>query len=71
MNRFLALMVLLLMVADGITLSSVQRLSHRPAPPDLTPRVEQLEKDLSQAQSDIGEMKQELIMINSRGRAAD
>jgi hypothetical protein len=71
MNRLLALMVVVLMAVDLITLTAVEKLSHRPSPPDLTPRVAQLETDLSQAQQDIGEMKQELALMARRGQAAD
>ena len=71
MNRLLALMVIVLMAVDLITLTAVEKLSHRPAPPDLTPRVAQLETDLGQAQQDIGEMKQELALLSRRGQPAD
>ena len=40
-------------------------------PPDLTPRVAQLEKDLAQAQQDIGELKQEMALVQRRGQPAD
>jgi hypothetical protein len=71
MNRLLALMVIVLMAVDVVTLTAVEKLSYRPAPPDLTPRVEQLEKDLSQAQRDIGEMKQEMALMARRGQPGD
>jgi hypothetical protein len=71
MNRLLAFMVIVLMAVDVITLSAVEKLSRRPQPPDLTARVDQLDKDLSQAQQDIGEMKQEMALMAHRGQAAD
>ena len=71
MNRLLTLMVIVLMAVDLVTLTAVERISRRPVPPDLTPRVTQLETDLAQAQQDIGEMKQELAIMARRGQAAD
>jgi hypothetical protein len=71
MNRLLTLMVIMLMAVDVITLFAVEKLSHRPGPPDLSPRVAQLETDLGQAQQDIGEMKQELALLTRRGQPAD
>jgi len=71
MNRLLPIIVALLVVADFFTLSLLEKMRSRPAPPDLTPRVQQLETDLVQAQQDIGELKQEMQMIQRRGQAAD
>ena len=71
MNRLLALMVIVLMAVDLITLTAVEKLSHRPPPPDLTPRVAQLEKDLSRAQQDIGELKQEMALVLRHGQPND
>ena len=67
MSRLLLLAVLLLAAADSYTLSLLQQLRARPAAPDLTPRVAQLEKDLSQAQQDIGELKQEMAIVQRHG----
>jgi hypothetical protein len=71
MNRLIPLIVALLVVADGFTLSVLQKWRTQPRPPDLTPRVAQLEKDLSQAQQDIGELKQEMALVQHRGQPAD
>lgn len=71
MNRFLALLVVVLLAADALTLGEIQQLRARTAPPDLTPRVAQLEKDVAQDQQDIGEMKQELAIIARRGQPSD
>jgi len=71
MNRVLALIVAMLVAVDIYTLGVMEAWRRRPAPPDLTPRVAQLEKDLAQAQSDIGEMKQELLLVERRGQGAD
>ena len=68
MNRLLAVIVAMLVLADIVTLSAVQRWRSQPAPPDLTPRVAQLEKDLSQAQQDIGELKQEIAIVQRHGQ---
>jgi len=68
MNRLLTLMVIVLMAVDVVTLTAVEKLSHRPPPPDLTPRVAQLEKDLSQAQQDIGDMKQQMAIMARHGQ---
>ena len=50
---------------------AMQALFRPTAPPDLSPRVAQLETDLGQAQQDIGEMKQELALLTRRGQPAD
>jgi hypothetical protein len=71
MNRLLAFLVALLIAVDVITLTAVQKLRTRPPAPDLTPRVEQLEKDVSQAQQDIGELKQEMALLARHGQPAD
>ena len=71
MNRLLALMVALLLAGDIVTLTSVQRWRSQPPPPDLTPRVVQLETDLSQAQQDIGELKQEVALLERHGQPGD
>jgi cell division protein FtsL len=71
MNRLLSLIVAVLVVADVFTLSALQRLRSQPAPPDLTARVTQLEKDLSQAQQEIGELKQEMALVQRRGQPAE
>ena len=71
MNRLLALMVALLLAGDVFTLSVLQKWRSQPAAPDLTPRVAQLEKDLSQAQQDIGELKQEMALLQRRGQPSD
>ncbi|MGA3172563.1 MAG: hypothetical protein ABSE62_16295 [Chthoniobacteraceae bacterium] len=71
MNRLLPLIVAVLAALDIVTLTAVEKLAHRPAPPDLTPRVAQLETELSQAQQDIGELKQEVQLLQRRGQAAD
>lgn len=68
MNRLLAVIVAMLVLADIVTLSAVERWRSQPAPPDLTPRVAQLEKDLSQAQQDIGELKQEIAIVQRHGQ---
>jgi hypothetical protein len=71
MNRLLPIIVGLLVVTDIFTLSLLQDWRSRPAAPDLTPRVVQLEKDLAQAQQDIGELKQQILLLNRRGQPAD
>jgi len=71
MNRLLPIIVVALVAADVFTLSAVEKLRSQPAPPDMTVRVTQLEKDLSQAQQDIGELKQEMALIQRRGQSAD
>jgi len=71
MNRLLALIVAVLLAGDIYTLALLEKWRSRPAPPDLTPRVAQLEKDLSQAQQDIGELKQEMAIVTRRGQPAD
>jgi hypothetical protein len=71
MNRLLALIVAVLVVADVFTLGALEKLRSRPAPPDLTARVAQLEKDLSQDQRDIGELKQEMALLQRRGQPND
>jgi len=71
MNRLLALTVALLLAVDILTLTAVQRWRSQPPPPDLTPRVAQLEKDLSQAQQDIGELKQEMALVARHGQPSD
>ena len=71
MNRLLTLLVAILFAADLFTLAVVEQLRSRPAPPDLTPRVVQLEKGLSQAQQDIGELKQQLALLSHRGQPSD
>ena len=64
-------MVALLMAVDVVTLAAVQRMRSQPAAPDLTPRVAQLEHDLSQAQQDIGELKQEMALVARHGQPTD
>lgn len=71
MNRLLVFLVAVLLGADVVTLTAVQKWRSRPAPPDLTPRVDQMEKDLAQAQQDIGELKQEVALLARRGQPAD
>ncbi len=71
MNRLLALAVAVLLAVDLVTLAAVQRWRGQPPPPDLTPRVDQLEKDLAQAQQDIGELKQEMALVARHGQPAD
>jgi hypothetical protein len=71
MNRLLALLVTILIAADILTLTAVQKWRTQPPPPDLTPRVAQLEKDLSQAQQDIGELKQEMALVLRHGQPND
>ncbi len=71
MNRLLPLIVAILAAVDVVTLAAVEKLRSRPVPPDLTPRVAQLETDLSQAQQDIGDLKQEVALLQHRGQAAD
>jgi hypothetical protein len=71
MNRLLPLIVALLVVVDVYTLGVLQKWRSQPAPPDLTPRVAQLETQLAQAQQDIGELKQEIALLERRGQPAD
>jgi len=71
MNRLLLFMVVLLMAVDVVTLAAVQRMRSQPTAPDLTPRVAQLEHDLSQAQQDIGELKQEMALVARHGQPTD
>jgi hypothetical protein len=71
MNRLLPLIVAVLVVVDVFTLGALQKWRSQPTPPDLTPRVAQLEKDLLQAQQDIGELKQEMALVQRRGQPAD
>jgi hypothetical protein len=71
MNRLLALLVIVLMGVDLVTLTAVQKWHHQPAPPDLSARVAQLETDLAQAQQDIGELKQEMAIVQRHGQPAD
>ena len=71
MNRLLAFLVALLLAVDVVTLTAVQKWHSRPPAPDLTPRVAQLETDLSQAQQDIGELKQEVALLQRRGQPSD
>ena len=71
MNRLLGLLVVVLLAADLFTLGVLQKLRSQPAAPDLTPRVLQLEKDLAQAQQDIGELKQEMALLARHGQPAD
>lgn len=65
------MVVALLVLADFFTVDAVEKLRNRPVPADLTPRVKQLETDLAQAQQDIGELKQEMQILQRRGQAAD
>jgi hypothetical protein len=69
MNRLLAFLVVVLLAVDAITLTAVEKWRSRPIPPDLTPRVAQLEADLSQAQQDIGELKQEMAIVQRHGQS--
>jgi len=71
MNRLLPLIVAVLVVVDVFTLGVLQKWRSQPPPPDLTPRVTQLEKDLSQAQQDIGELKQEVALLQRHGQPND
>jgi hypothetical protein len=71
MNRALPLIVAMLVAVDIYTLSVMQAWRSRPQPPDLTPRVAQLEKDLSQAQADIGDLKQQMLLVERRGQPPD
>ncbi len=71
MNRLLPLIVGLLVVVDIFTLGVLEKWRSRPVPPDLTPRVAQLETDLTQAQQDIGELKQEVLLLQRRGQPND
>ena len=71
MNRLLPLVVALLVVTDVFTLGVLEKWRSRPVAPDLTPRVNQLETDLAQAQQDIGELKQEMALIQHRGQPSD
>jgi hypothetical protein len=67
----LAFLVVILLAADAVTLTAVEKWRSQPAPPDLTPRVDQMEKDLSQAQQDIGELKQEVALLARHGQPND
>lgn len=67
MNRLLPPIVFLLVIADVLILGTLEKMHSQPPPPDLTPRVAQLEKDLSQAQQDIGELKQEMQIVQRHG----
>ncbi len=71
MNRLLAFLVAILLVVDILTLTTVQEGRRRPVPPDLAPRVAQLEKDLARAQQEIGELKQEMALVARHGQPAD
>jgi hypothetical protein len=71
MNRLLLLLVVLLFAVDAITLDVVEKWGSRPQPPDLTPRVAQLEKDVAQSQQDIGELKQEVALLARHGQPSD
>jgi hypothetical protein len=71
MNRLLAPIVAALVIGDVFTLRAIEKMRSQPPPPDLTPRVVQLETDLSQAQQDIGEMKQELALLQRHGQPGD
>jgi hypothetical protein len=67
MNRLLALLVVVLLAVDLVTLSAIQKWHRQPPPPDLTARVAQLEKDEAQSQQDIGELKQEVQLLARHG----
>jgi hypothetical protein len=67
MNRLLALLVVVLVAVDLVTLSAIQKWHNQPPPPDLTARVAQLEKDEAQSQQDIGELKQEVLLLARHG----
>ena len=69
MNRLLALIVAMLLAVDVYTLGVLQKWRSQAAAPDLTPRVAQLEKDLAQAQQDIGELKQEMAIVARHGQS--
>jgi len=71
MNRLIPLIVAVLVAVDIFTLGVLQKWRSQPPPPDLTPRVAQLEKDLSQAQQDIGELKQEMALVQRHGQPGD
>ena len=71
MNRLLALLVVVLVAVDVVTLTAIQKWHNQPQPPDLTARVAQLEKDVSQAQQDIGELKQEMAIVARHGQSGD
>lgn len=68
MNRLLPLIVAVLVAVDVYTLAVLEEWRSQPVAPDLTPRVAQLEKDLSQAQQDIGELKQEMAIVARHGQ---
>ena len=68
MNRLLALLVAILVAVDLITLTAIQKWRRQPQPPDLTTRVAQLEKDEAQSQQDIGELKQEVLLLARHGQ---
>lgn len=71
MNRLLALIVVVLLAVDIFTLGLIEKWRSQPPPPDLTSRVALLERDLAQAQQDIGELKQEMALLARRGQPAD
>jgi hypothetical protein len=71
MPRLLALLVALLLAVDVVTLSAVEKWRSQPPPPDLSPRVAELEKEVSQAQQDIGELKQEMALVARHGQPGD
>jgi hypothetical protein len=68
MNRLLALLVVVLVAVDVVTLTAIQKWHNQPQPPDLTARVAQLEKDDAQSQQDIGELKQEVLLLARHGQ---
>jgi hypothetical protein len=71
MNRLLALLVAILVAVDLITLSAIQKWRSQPPPPDLSDRVAQLEKEEAQSQQDIGELKQEVLLLARHGQPSD
>ncbi len=71
MNRLLPVVVALLVGADILFLGVFQKWRSQPVPADLSPRVARLEADLAQAQQDIGELKQEVLLLQRRGQPSD
>lgn len=71
MNRLIVVIVVMLFAMDLFTLGVMEKWKRRPAPPDLSGRVTALEKELAQAQADIGELKQEMQLVERRGQPPD
>lgn len=70
MTRLLIVLVVALLLADAVTLVALSP-RHAAVQPDLEPRVRQLETDLAQAQQDLGELKQEMQILQRRGQPQD